>query len=206
MQNHPMKLKKYKLHLSNDMEDKTGLTTISLVNDPAIKQGFITFSNEEPKMEIKFSIQEDRQIVTGPALIPDMEIFRDKPFPRTISISKEMIENTVKKFNKTGRTGNVNPEHQPFLLEGIYPFESFISDSSRGINAPTQFSHLPDHTWYLSYFVESPELWSKIKSGEFNGFSIQGFYDELEVAFSASQKEKNNLEIYNELVNIFKDL
>jgi hypothetical protein len=182
---------KYKLVLDEDTDDKSGLTTMSLVNDPAIQQGFIAFSNDE---EIKFSVSEDRHIITGPAMIPDMEIERARPFPRTITISKEMIESTVKKFNKTGRTGNVNLEHAPMLIDGIYPFESFVSDSSRGILAPQAFSHLPDGTWYVSYYVESPELWNDIKSGKYNGFSIQGFYKELELAFSASEAPSDDWE------------
>ena len=188
----------YKLVLSEDLNNSTGLSTISFVKEPAIEETFVYFSKDEPT-EIKFSIQEDRQIITGPALIPNMRIERNIPEPHYVYIDKEGIELTVKKFFKMNRIGNVNAEHTSLLLSGVYPFESFISDASRGINPPSQFKDLPDGTLFLSYSIESPEIWKQVKNGTFNGFSIEGGYNMLEVKMSKieSSEDQDQLDLYN---------
>lgn len=200
------KLKKYKLSLSGDMNDKTGLTSISLVESPAIGVNFIAFSQEEPEsQEIRFSADEDRHLITGPVLIPGLDIERVKPTPRVITIDADMIERTWIKYIKTGKVGNINLQHQPLQANDTHIFEMFMSDESRGIKAPAMFSDLPDRTIYVTMYTENQNLWSEIKSGKYNGFSIEGLYNEFEVEFS-KQDTLTPFEIFSEIKNIFNEL
>lgn len=192
------KIPTYKLIMSDDIDKSTGLSLVSLVETPAIEETFVYFSKDP--QTLKFAIQEDRQIVTGPVLIPDMKIFRNIPEEHYVYIDKAGIEQAVKKFFKTSRINNVNAEHSSLLLNGIYPFESFISDSSRGINPPAIFSNLPDGTWFLSYFIESPEIWSQVKNGTFRGFSIEGLFQQIEVQMS---KMSGSHQLYLEFLSLF---
>jgi len=189
------KLKTYKLVLSDDADSSTGVSVISLVQEPAIEEGFVYFSKD-----IKFSIQDDRRIVTGPVLIPNRKIYRSIPHPHYVVIDKPGIEAVVKKFAKTKRSDNVNTEHSGPLLNGVYSFESFIADKSRGINPPDQFKDLPDGTWFLSYQMESDELWKSVKDGSFTGFSIEGYFDHVPVQLTCQKTE------ILELLHFFKEL
>lgn len=196
------KLKTYKLVLSDNIDESTGLSLISLVESPAIDEAFVFFSKDDKEAKrLKFAIQEDRQIVTGPVLIPDMQIYRNIPEEHYVYIDKEGIEKAVKKFFKTSRINNVNAEHSSLLLNGIYPFESFIADTSRGMQAPEQFKDLPDGTWFLSYYVESPEIWSQVKNGTFKGFSIEGLFKQIEVQMSKVSHEENALALIDFFTN-----
>jgi hypothetical protein len=56
-------------------------------------------------------------------------------------------------------------------------FESFISDTKRGIKPMEAFKDLPDGTWFGSFYVENPKVWELIKKGEVKGFSVEGMFD-----------------------------
>jgi hypothetical protein len=35
-------------------------------------------------------------------------------------------------------------------------------------------------TWFVSMKVNNPEIWSEIKSGKLQGFSVSGFFEQVE--------------------------
>ena len=55
----------------NNLED--GIEAISLVESPAIEENFVALSRH--KVEFK-SVDDEKRIVVGLALVPDKEIFR----------------------------------------------------------------------------------------------------------------------------------
>ena len=62
-------------------------------------------------------------------------------------------------------------------VEGVYLIESFIIDKTRGIKTPDGFDRLSEGSWFGSFKVENDEIWNNfIKTGEFNGFSVEGFF------------------------------
>jgi hypothetical protein len=56
-------------------------------------------------------------------------------------------------------------------------FESFIVDNQRGIKAPKGFEDVPEGSWFGSYKVENDLVWSMVKEGKFQGFSVEGMFD-----------------------------
>ena len=36
-------------------------------------------------------------------------------------------------------------------------------------------------SWFGAYKIDSPAIWSKIKKGEFNGFSVEGWFEKKEL-------------------------
>jgi len=48
---------------------------------------------------------------------------------------------------------------------------------------PQRFSglNLQVGTWIRSYKIDNPTTWNKIKSGEFGGYSVEGFFDQVEI-------------------------
>ena len=84
-------------------------------------------------------------------------------------------------------------------VNSVTMFESFISDTKRGIKPMAAFSDLPDGTWFGSFYVENPDVWQKIKAGEVKGFSVEGLfeYDQPE------DKENEFMRRLQEILNKF---
>jgi hypothetical protein len=200
------KLKVYKLEISPDTDDTTGVSVISLVNDPAIMKNFIAFSSNTK--QFKFSItNEEKQIVTGPIMIPDLPIYRNERDSTGkiidewyVQADKDVISSVIQKFFKTLRNANTSLEHNGCLVNGVYLIESFQVDSSRGIMPPIGYGTIPEGTWFGSMKVEHPEIWNEIKSGTFNGFSIEGLFTYAETGTTIEQK--SSAQIYKELVEM----
>jgi hypothetical protein len=152
-----------------------------------------------------FAIQnEDERIITGPLMIPQQLIYRNNERfgEHYVKFSAETIRQIAIKFAKKGYQKNVNLMHDSEMQpKDVTMFESFISDSSRGVKPMEQFSDLPDGTWFGSFYVENPEVWKLVKEGNVKGFSVEGMFD---YEMPESQEEKYSRLIVKELAEIFK--
>lgn len=161
-----------------DDEEMTGVDKISLVKKPAIMTDFIYMNEDEMPNEYKQInlSDDDKMIITGPALIPDLPIIRkdedDEPY--FIKYSSEQIEKIAQKFFKLRNAHEVNKDHKENKAEDTYIFESWIV----GENDKSQLLgfDVPKGTWMVSMKVENEELWNQIKSGKYRGFSIEGLF------------------------------
>jgi len=97
-----------------------------------------------------------------------------------VIFTPDTIEKIVNKFFKQGHQADVNGMHNAdFTIDGVYMFESFIIDKSRGIKAPEGFGEIPEGSWFGSFKVENEDVWnSYIKSGVFKGFSVEGMFNQ----------------------------
>lgn len=192
------KLPVFRLSIDPEDDDVTGVTVISLVNEPAIMVDFQKFSAAK-RTASQFAISnEERRIVSGPALIPDVPIYRsDASGEYYVYFDKASIERIVDKFFKTSRNNNVDLEHDGCVLNGIHLFESFVVDSSRGVKSPTKYEGLPDGTWFVSYRIESDKVWNLVKSGDFKGFSVSGIFDHITTGMTFKRKAADTLQKFN---------
>jgi len=131
--------------------------------------------------KIAFAIQsESEHIITGPLMIPQQLIYRksERFGEHYVKFSVDTIKQIAIKFSKKGYQKNVNLMHEADMqVEGLTMFESFISDTKRGIKPMEAFKDLPDGTWFGSFYVENPKVWELIKKGEVKGFSVEGMFD-----------------------------
>lgn len=170
------KLKLWQLSIDEN-DFNTGVEYVALVDDPAIMRNWLSFAAAQ-KIVYKIASQ-DRHIVMGPLMIPNMPIFRSDDIhgDHYVMYSKESIEKIVRKFFKQKNTGNVNLMHLPAATtSNVFMLESFIIDSTRGISAPKGFDNLPDGTWFGSYAVQDDQIWSAVQDGTFKGFSVEGYF------------------------------
>lgn len=174
----------YELVIKEDELDATGVDFIALVGQPAIKRNWAAFSDEVLKTFV-FKSDKEKRIISGPAMIPDMPIYRrnDKGDEWEVVFRKPTIQRIIEKFFKQQNTANFNLEHKKNLLaDGVYLIESFMIDEERGIKAPQGFEDLPDGTWFISCKVDNDSIWNDfVKTGKFNGFSVEGFFMEKPV-------------------------
>jgi hypothetical protein len=170
-----MKLPVYKLDI-NEFDDETGIDFVSLVENAAIQKDFLAFS-ETP---IKFAIQdEEKRIVTGAAMIADLPIYRrdDIRGEYYVVFDKESIFKIAKKWARSNQYNSVNAHHKTPIMNGVSLFESYIIDRERGVMPPIGFEEVADGSWFVSYLIDNDEVWSRVKSGEFKGFSVEGVFD-----------------------------
>ena len=159
-----------------------GIQNIALVDSPAMLTEWLMFSEHKP-IEFKMALQEEQRIVTAPVIIADLPIYR--------KIENEgVIEEFYVVYKKdTNDTSD--------LSKGVFVFEIFMSDESRGISAPKGFENLSDGTIYCSMKINNDAIWNEVKAGKVKGISLEGFFDlEQEIDLTEQQVEA----IINDLI------
>jgi hypothetical protein len=162
------------LTVDQDEADETRVEKVSFVDSPAIQRGWMAFNGRQ-----RFKVQsEDRRIVSGALMVAGLPIYRrDEAGEYYVSFTASAIQAIVYKFMKENRTKEVNEMHETDV-DGVFLFESFIIDQSRGIKTPEGFDELPDGSWFGSFKVENDEVWKKVKDGTYTGFSVEGLFTE----------------------------
>lgn len=147
-----------------------GVQYIALVDMPAIERSYMAFS----KNSFKFKETGERRVLTGPIMLADTPIYRnDEKGEYYVIFSKETLRKIVQKYFKQGNQHNVNAEHK-VELDGVYLFESYLTDASRGINPPNGYEGCADGSWFGSFKVENDQVWENREA--FTGFSVEGLF------------------------------
>jgi len=181
----------YKVVLG-EAED-SGMFRISLVNRPAIEEGFITLSSEE-EHSFKFANEEKKQVV-GPIMIPDMPIYRRSAVMGEYNIvfPKDTIEKIMYKYSKSGLFNSFNIEHA-LDTQDVTMLEVWMKESDQDKSNAYGFN-LPVGTVFVKAQIESDALWADIKSNELNGFSIEIKSDIVEQKMSSEMDFKFAVEL-----------
>ena len=156
------------------LNDEGGVDCISLVDRPAMGESWVKLAQIKTQFE---AVNKEKRILFGPILIPNKPILRidDTGNQFYVVFSKETIEQVRNRYHKEKHTSNFNAQHEATIGINGFMVESFIKDSTRGMNAPEKFNHLPDGTWFGSIKVEDDPMWTRfIETGVFTGFSIEG--------------------------------
>ena len=157
----------------------SGIDAISIVDDPAIQEDFIMLSSQEVKLA---EVDQEKQILMGPALIPNKKIYRkngeDEYF---IYFSKDTVRKASELFLTKGNQNNATLEHDGDL-EGLSVVESWIIDDTNQDKSRKYGFDLPNGIWMVSMKVYDDSVWSDyVKTGKVKGFSIEGhFADAME--------------------------
>lgn len=169
------------------VKDATGRAGVRPIDMP--KQGYYN------KAAFKFA-SEDKMILVGPAMIPDVSIVRidDDGEKYFVRFSAETIKEICMKYFKEARTNDVNTDHQENSA-GAYIYESWIVESEDDKANTVYGYNVPIGTWMVAMKVDNKATWARIKSGELRGFSIEGILMDLEEleAKKAYEKIKNIL-------------
>ena len=183
------------LYIKSDLSDSSGVSANSLVNSPAIEEGFFAFSKLK-KVRIELAAKQgdfkpvgDRQILMGALMIPGIEIPRsDNGKEYLVTFTPETISQIVEKFAAKNINTSINQMHDK-PVDAVM-FQHFIINRDMGIMPPLGQDHLPDGTWFGIVKVNDKTLWDTfIKTGIYKGFSVEGYFYEEPVI---SDKEANN--------------
>ena len=161
----------------NEEDDDSGISFISLVDQPATEKLWLKFNKQQP-LNFEFKIQdEEKRIVSGYFIVSDLPIPRlnDANEKFFVVFKKDTINKIVNKFFKQGYSNKINLMHDQ-EMDGVYLIESLIIDNERGSIAPKEFEKVPNGSWWGSLRVESNEIWSLIQQGKLRGFSVEGMF------------------------------
>lgn len=190
----------FELQISEEEDSELEVNYIALVADPAIEKNFMAFSEQKQNFAI---FDNERKIISGPAMLPNYAMFRkgDADMPdHKVFFKKNTIYEIAQKFFDKGFNQNFNLMHNSDLkLEGVSVFESFITDSERGIMPMKGFEDVPEGTLFMSAKVNNEEVWEKIKSGEVKGFSVEGFFKYKKPKMTEEAAFEKIKEILNEI-------
>ncbi len=168
------------------IDEKTSeVDFVALVDLPAIKKDFLAFSEK-----LKFDIQPEKRIISGPLMVPDTLIIRSSPDlgDHYVKFTAATIKQIAINYAKKGYQKNVNLMHDEGLkMDGIVMFESFIVDCARGICPMKGFEDMPDGTWFGSMHVGNDDAWENVKSGKLRGFSVEGTFDYVKPTMTAEK-------------------
>ena len=193
------KIKRYKVGCDSETY------AISLVEAPAIESEFVALAKEEEKQV--FLESNEKHLVYGAALIPDMDIYRnDGEHEYYISFSKESIEKMSQDFMKEYRQYEVKTDHEDVANEVCVVESWLVSDAYKDKSNALNIS-VPEGTWMVGMKVNNIETWDRIKAGELKGFSVESLVSLEEF----SKQNDNNMEIeanemfWTKLVNVLKE-
>ena len=192
------KIKKFKVGMDSETY------AISLVEAPAIESEFVALAKEEEKQV--FLESNERHMVYGAALIPDMDIYRnDGEHEYYISFSKESIEKMSQDFMKEYRQYEVKTDHEDVANE-VCVVESWLVSDAYKDKSNALGINVPEGSWMVGMKVNNIETWDRIKAGELKGFSVESL-----VSLEEFSKIDNNMEIeanemfWTKLVNVLKE-
>jgi len=177
-----MELQVYKARIDPNIDSDLEVNYIGLVDRPAIERNFQAFKAQQQKAA--FILNEEKRIISGPAMIADMPIYRkdDQLGEYYVVFDKIAIQSIVEKFAAKGYLKNFNLFHdQQQKVSDVTIFNSFVSDAELGVPALTGFEDVADGSWFISAKVNNPTVWEAVKAGVIKGFSVEGLFNYVPV-------------------------
>ena len=188
----------------NVVDDDPGITTVSLVEFPAMEMPMVMFS--EDKKNMNFSIQDESKhnILTLIART-DYPILRltEDGNPYYVIFTKEVTEKLCQRLMKDGMQQNISLNHSGKLIDGIQLQEVFLKDTSKGIS-PIGYEDAAEGSLFGIYHITDENLWKDCLDGKFTNVSLESYFT-LE-KFNKIDNKKNNRFSMNKIKNILRKL
>jgi hypothetical protein len=165
-----------------DFKCASNRTCLAHVGGGPIEDEVEVVASKLSTIEAKFALEKDKQVVVGPAMVPDMEIFRrdEDGEEYYVKFSAETIAKIQQKFMRETRLGATNLDHDETVDGGSYIFESWLVESESDKANSVYKLGVPVGTWMVKMKVTNPKVWEAVKAGKYNGFSIEGNFIDKE--------------------------
>lgn len=185
----------------NKLEE--GIDAISLVESPAIEENFVALSKQEIQLK---TIDEEKRIIIGLALIPDMEIYRRQgDYEYNIIFSKETVRKASELYLKRLKIHNSTLEHKE-KTDGVYTIESWIVEDPKNDKTNIYNLNATEGSWAVVQRIENDDVWNDIKLGKYKGLSIEGIFSEKESKSELSKELTEEEELISKIKEILKNV
>ena len=187
----------------DDDQMAEGISAISIVESPAIEANFIALKNHAVQFA---TVDTDKRILMGPALIPNKPIYRNQEGEEFyVYFSKATIEKASQLYLKNGNQSKATLEHE-ISINGLTLVESWLKIDEDHDKSAAYGLNDPVGTWYVAMKVDNAEIWDEyVKTGKVKGFSIEGFFADKSTVMnrheSKLEKLKNLLNEYAKETN-----
>ena len=180
----------------DEKQENAGIDAVSVVENPAIEEDFVALKKHN--VELK-TINEEKRVLMGAALVPDKQIYRrnEKNEEYYIYFSSDTILKASQLFFKKGNQNNATTEHNE-KVSGMTCFESWIVEDKKKDKSAIYGFDVPVGTWMLSMQVNNDDVWKDVKEGKYKGFSIEGYFQEKEEL----NKQLSEEEVLEEIKNL----
>jgi hypothetical protein len=167
---------------------------IAILDDPAIEEFALMYNKDT---EIKFTVDDEKQIMVGPVIIPGKLIYKnDKLGERFTVFDQESIEQCVKLFFKKGM--NFNFQHTGRKVE-VEIIESYFAKEGNEFNVPVG-------SWIIKVHVADNSFWNEIK-GKPMGFSIESiFLNYLDGISEIKNKKTKNMNVKEKMIDFINNV
>lgn len=225
-----------------DPKEDLGLTCVSFVDEPAICCDFQYYSKDGKahKTDVKqgeiLMTNAEKHEVISPLLIPNQLILRvdENGEKYYIRWSKQVIADVATYYKLNGFQNNFSILHSFFdenstyekyedsFIKDVYMLKLWIIEDEKNDEATKFGYHLPEGTLMCKLKIHNRKLWSRIKSGELKGLSIEAFipstfsgtikYNKINKMAKKTKFQKlkeafdNFLLIYNQTVDTAEEL
>jgi len=156
-------------------ESVKGVFGISLVENPATQEYFVTLSEDEKPYEIKLAtIDEEKRILLGLVLEPNKPIYRNENGEEfNIIFNSQTVESLAHGFLLNGFQLNSSIEHDDKKIKDIAFVESWIVDDPKRDKSNAYGMEYQKGSWVIAMKVNDETLWQDyVKTGKVKGFSI----------------------------------
>lgn len=180
------------IFLVNVDDPGCSISTMSLVDDPAMEIPMLMFSEDKPKMN--FSIQDESHHCILTCLVrTDFPILRltEDGDPFYIVFNKETSQKLCQRLMTDGMQQNISLNHNGKLIDGAILQEVFIKDTSLGIN-PVGFEEAAEGSLFGVYHITDENLWKDCLEGNFKGISIESYLSLESFKKKCNKKTKKN--------------
>ena len=161
----------------DEQMSEEGINAISLVEFPAIEENFVALSKH--KVEFK-TLNEEKRIIVGLALVPDKLIYRRKgDYEYNITFSKETVRKASELYLKRLKNNNTTLEHQE-LTSGVSVIESWIVEDPNKDKTALYGLNAAEGAWAVTMKIDNDDVWNDVKEGRYLGLSIEGIFSDKE--------------------------
>jgi len=180
----------------DDDQMAEGISAISIVESPAIESNFIALKNHAVQFA---TVDTDKRILMGPALIPNKPIYRNQDGEEFyVYFSKATIEKASQLYLKNGNQSKATLEHE-ISINGLTVVESWLKIDEEHDKSAAYGLNDPVGTWYVAIKVDNAEIWDEyVKTGKVKGFSIEGFFADKSTVMN---RHESKLEQLKNLLN-----
>ena len=181
----------------DENEDNDGIKALSLVKFPATEETWVALNNH--KIEFK-SIDDDKRIVIGLALVPDKLIYRrNGDYEYNIKFSKETVKKAGQLYLKKLNNNNATLEHKT-EVKGVSVVESWIVEDTLKDKTAIYNLNAVEGSWAVILSIENETVWKEIKNGTYLGISVEGYFSD-EQKLSEQKKRQKLIEKIKEIIN-----
>jgi hypothetical protein len=177
--------KVYKMTIDEN-DSETGVFALSLVENPAIEELFVYLSKEQELVKLA-TVNQEKRIILGPALIPNMEIPRidEAGEDYYITFPEETVEKAAELFMLRQNNNNATIEHSE-SVDDISVVESWLIEDPKRDKSNVYGMEFPKSTWMVKMKINNDDVWENyIKTGKVKGISLEGIFSHSLVEMSS---------------------